>query len=165
MSTDRISLMSARILPTALCLLGLAGGPGPVSAQAITYDFEVHPSNQTWYLPRPDIWTTAEARSPTHSVLVDGIIGSPVIDHPARNFVAVDFYSLNAPAGSAVEYGFGFQPLNTGPGWQSNTFVFRSAGSAAVLRADFWGDGRHYIDDVTIRPVTRATAAAIQDAN
>jgi hypothetical protein len=165
MSTDRISFMSARILPAALCLLALTGRPGPASAQAITYDFEVHPSNQTWYLPRPDLWTTAQARSPTHSVLVDGFVGSPLIDAPARTFVAVDFYTLNAPAGAVVEYGFGFQPLSTGPGWQSNTFVFRSAGLAAVLRNNFWGDGRHFVDDVTIRPVTRAAAAAIQDAN
>lgn len=157
--------MSVRFLPIALSLLVVAGRPEAASAQAITYDFEVRPTDQLWYFSGPDGWTTAQAHSPTHSVLVDGIFGSPYIADPAGNYVAVDFYSLNAPATSVVEYGFGFQPLSAGPGWQPNTFVFRSSGLAASLRADFWGNGQHYVDDVTIRPVTRPAAATIQDAN
>ncbi|HTK76718.1 MAG TPA: SGNH/GDSL hydrolase family protein [Gemmataceae bacterium] len=157
--------MSARFIPIPLSLLLMVSCSRSVSAQAITYDFETHPLNQGWYFAGAVGWTTAQAHSPTHSVLVSDFFGSPLVDYPDGTYVAVDFYSLNAPASSSVEYGFGFQPLSAGPGWQLNTYTFRSKGLDAVLRVDFWGDGSHYIDDVTIRPVSRPAAAAIQDAN
>jgi hypothetical protein len=157
--------MSGRFFRTVLYLVVAMSRPQSASAQAVTYDFETPPSYQSWYLSTPTLWTTAQAHSPTHSVLVDSVVGSPFIDDPEGTYVQVDFYSLNAQPGAVVEYGFGFQPVATGAGWQPNTFVFRSKGPAAVLRADFWGNSTHYIDDVTIQPVSRVTAAAIQDAN
>src|SRR6516165_10875594 len=73
MRTDRSRYMSGRFIRLVICLLVAAARPEPTSAQAITYDFETHPSNQTWYLSSFDLWTTAQAHSPTHSVLVNGV--------------------------------------------------------------------------------------------
>jgi hypothetical protein len=148
-----------------IAAFALAVSAPAAGGQVVTYNFEVDPVFQGWYFSSQNGWTTAQASSPTHSLQIDGIVGTPFIGNPDGQFMAADFSTYQAsPAASTAEFAFGFQPLKSGPGWQANTFTFKARGNPTGDRLNFWGTG-YYVDDLTLRPITRAQAATIQDAN
>ncbi len=163
--TNRLSSALALVL----ALTAAAGG----RAQVFFTDFESDPNAAGWYVPTAGI-TTDQAYSGTHSFLVNSAntMYSPFVPYPTGQYVEVDFRAFS-PSGSqtaaTVSYGNGLGLLQAGKGWMTNSFIFQSTGD----RAFFWspnalttppGPGA-YIDDLTVRPVTPAQAAQVQDAN
>ena len=132
MSSGRSIFMSARFIRIPLSLLLAVSSCRSVSAQAITYDFEVHPSNQTWYLPD---FSLGRPRRPTRPRTQSSSTASSARRSSTTRTRAMSLstlYSLNATASSSVEYGFGFQPLSAGPGWQPRKHIHFSVQGAGA---------------------------------
>ena len=158
------------VLACGLAAVGVVSGPAGAADILLQDDFETDPrgrwgnANQTGL----NSWTTDDSFSPTHSLRVHTQHWyTPVIPTQAGEFYTVGFKGKTTGRGMWGPLDDPFSVYDNSGQWATNTKVFRNNPGIDWTQIVFFPTQQQapvYFDDVVVKHVTRAEAAAAQDA-